>query len=123
MTIRGIYWQGQKIFKVKFVEFLWVNGHNGIESTGHSLIRKSDSAAEDEKTVAPKYMEAARESPRHVTLHCVLMSGVTLCLFFVCLGTGWRKLAMEIETDRRWGRLALLDTFPIQSFASMVSTF
>jgi len=47
--------------------------------------------------------------------------GMSLALALVCLGLGWRALALEIMLDGYYLRLLLLLASPIQLFVSLVS--
>lgn len=109
--------------QTKFVKLIWANGGDSINGSHHSAAGDSESAGADERSAQAGHLEAAREQPRPVKLNCALISGFTMCLVFVCLGTGWRKLAVEVKTDGRWQRLALLAPMPVQVFASMVSIY
>jgi hypothetical protein len=46
--------------------------------------------------------------------------GLTLMLLIMALSTGWRKLAIEVATDKGFIRLALLAVTPVLPFLSLV---
>lgn len=56
--------------------------------------------------------------PTHL-LNTILVA-FTLALIVIMLGAGWRELAVEIEVDRYWVRLAYLALMPIQIFFTLV---
>lgn len=57
---------------------------------------------------------------RPVRLTRATMVGLSLALALVCLGLGWRSLALEIMLDGYYLRLLLLLASPIQLFVSLV---
>ncbi|KEQ76517.1 hypothetical protein M436DRAFT_69500 [Aureobasidium namibiae CBS 147.97] len=50
----------------------------------------------------------ALEKPRRIVLTQAITGALTLCLMIVVMGTGWRKIALEIATDGSYIRIAFV---------------
>jgi membrane glycosyltransferase len=50
----------------------------------------------------------ALEKPRRIVLTQAITGAMTLCLMLVVMGTGWRKIALEIATDGSYIRIAFV---------------
>ncbi len=76
----------------------------------------------DELTGLEKLEEGLGYDPprRTMLLSPFIVSG-TLLLIMVCLGSGWRKLALEVMVDGSYTRLALAAASPIIFFVCLVS--
>lgn len=76
----------------------------------------------DDGTVAVEDLEEALKSERRpIVLVHAFMVGVMLALLMTCLGAGWRKLAIEVEGDHTYTRLALVVVTVPVFFVSLVS--
>lgn len=106
----------------KFVRWIWGEGHGRGPVSGQDDTKSDDASIDtkDASNIQPGKLEAASQDKRRVKLTCAWMTAATMCLSLTCMGTGWRKLAIEIKTDGHWARLALALAFPAQMFTSLV---
>ena len=65
--------------------------------------------------------EDQMEPPRKTVLIQSVLCALTLILIILALGTGWRKIAIEIVSDHQWIRLAFLVVTPLQIWLALVS--
>lgn len=63
------------------------------------------------------------EPPRKAVLIQSVLCALTLILIILALGTGWRKIAIEIVVDKKWIRLAFLLVTPLQIWLALVGLF
>ncbi|KAL9005472.1 MAG: hypothetical protein Q9188_001750 [Gyalolechia gomerana] len=59
------------------------------------------------------------EKSRPIMLIQPLMTGITLILVVAAMGSGWRKMAIEIAVDQSYTRLALLVVTPVQVWLAL----
>lgn len=106
----------------KFVQLLWAQGKAKDGETDQAGSPGAVSASGLRQPLDIWNLEAAEaEKPRRTRLNSAFITSLTLLISFVCLGTGWRSLALEIKTDGKFIRLALLSTIPAQLFTCQVS--
>lgn len=105
----------------KFVQLLWTQGQAKDDVTGQGHSNGAAPASGESQPVDSWNMEAAAEPPRRPKLNSAFITSCTLLISFVCLGTGWRNLTLEVKTDGKFSRLALLATIPMQLFTCQVS--
>ncbi len=105
-----------------------------IESELMELVWKTgepDEAEEAAPKKGPKIseIEIDEESgaimPQHRPLHLLntILVGLTLVLIVTVLGAGFRELAIEIDVDSQYTRLAFVALTPVQIFFTLVSFF
>ena len=66
--------------------------------------------------------EYQMEPPRKTVLIQSVLCALTLILIILALGTGWRKIAIEIASDHKWIRLAFVVVTPLQIWLALVSS-
>jgi hypothetical protein len=97
-----------------------------LEADIVSLVWKTEMEDDDEEPPSDtkEYYgdeeEGETTEVRPVRLTRATMVGMSLALALVCLGLGWRALALEIMLDGYYLRLLLLLASPIQLFVSLV---
>ncbi len=69
-----------------------------------------------ESTIPTEDGLTLRDSPRKLLLNQAVISSITLLLIIVALGTGWRRIALEIAVDHRYLRIAV----PLQFWLALV---
>jgi hypothetical protein len=104
-----------------------------IESELMELVWKTGEPEEVEEGAAPKKgpkvseLEIDEESgaimPQHRPTHLLntILVAFTLILIVTVLGAGFRELAIEIDVDQSYTRLAFVALTPVQIFFTLVS--
>lgn len=107
-----------QFLEVQLVEMVWTGGEKDGDDTPDEERAVSVEVAE----VDPDQLEdALSREHRPVMLISAAQVGLTLVLCIVCLGIGWRSIALEIMVDGSMIRLALLAVTPMLFFVSLVS--
>ncbi|MCJ1373764.1 hypothetical protein MMC20_004993 [Loxospora ochrophaea] len=57
--------------------------------------------------------------PRRVVLIQATLCALTICLLFAAIGSGWRQIAMEIDVDENFVRLAFAVAVPFQMWLAL----
>lgn len=109
--------QRAQTLEQRFMEIIWGNTQAEEEEQDE---KKEDPEISVEELDPAQLEEALSREYRPVRLENAVVVGATLTLSFVCLGLGWRHLAMEVMVDNSYTRLALAAVGPIQLFASLV---
>lgn len=60
------------------------------------------------------------DKPRRVTLWQTLYTTVAIMLLIVCIGSGYKKVGIEIVHDRNWLRMLFLLAFPASAWLGLV---
>ena len=60
------------------------------------------------------------EKPRRINLTQAIQTAIAIFLAIAAMGSGWREMAIEIEVDNSFLRLAILVVTPIQIWLAMV---
>lgn len=118
--------------EARFVEVIWGSG-NGNGEEEEEDVAAAAAAVGGEKgnavgvssreEIDPGQLEEAMvKEDRPVRLESACMVAVTLVLWIVCPGLGWRWLAYQSTVDGSYLRLALLAACPAQMFVSLVSS-
>lgn len=101
----------------RFVEMIW-----GTEGEQDNNDDEKKQPEVDSIDVDPSQLEGGiLVEKRPVRLENACVVALTLALAITCLGLGWRNLAMEVQVDGSYTRLALLAVGPVQLFCSLVS--
>lgn len=112
--------QRAESLEANFVRMIWSHGGGKVEEneTEDPKIRIDEETVDAE----PGALEAgtAGQEERPVMFVSSIIVACTVCLAVVCMGFGWRRLAMECKVDRNFLRLALVLLAPVQLFFSMV---
>ncbi|KAK4670264.1 uncharacterized protein QC763_210170 [Podospora pseudopauciseta] len=98
----------------RFIEIIWGRGEEGEDDE------------KDEKNMAnvnvdeldPNQLEGAPEK-RPIRLESAIIVTLTMILWIVCSGLGWRALAYQSAVDGTYLRFALLAVCPLQMFVSL----
>ena len=72
----------------------------------------------EEPTVEESNMD---EQPRKTMLWQCIYEGATVALVIICIGLGWRWIAIEHIQDPNWMRLLFLIVLPAQAWLALVS--
>ena len=67
--------------------------------------------------------EGLVEKPRKIILTQAIITAVTLFLVVAAMGTGFRHMAVEIDVDQSYLRLAFIAIVPIQIWLALVSHY
>jgi hypothetical protein len=65
--------------------------------------------------------EAVDERPRETVLWQTIYEAATIALVVICLGAGWRWVAIEQIQDPNWLRLLFIIVIPAQAWLALVS--
>ncbi|KAK4138796.1 hypothetical protein BT67DRAFT_22463 [Trichocladium antarcticum] len=106
----------------KFVEIIWGSGEDaaadeeddevgGAEKKGYGMAVQELDPAQLEDALASEH--------RPIRLESAVMVMLTLILWIVCPGIGWRWLAYQSAVDGTYVRFALLAACPVQMFVSL----
>lgn len=104
--------------EMRFMEIIWGRGGEGEEEAQDE---KAQAAATTNEIDANQLEEALTREHRPVRLESATVVALTLTICLVCIGLGWRWLALEVMVDGDYKRLALIAAAPVQMFASLVS--
>ena len=63
------------------------------------------------------------EQPRRIQLLQPTFTAITLCVTLSAIGAGYQKLAIEIDSDHNWIRVAFVGCLIPQIWLALVSTF
>ncbi len=115
---RHILARAEKI-EAELMDMIWQgSGVNQDERTG----KKGPQVAFDYVSSSDQEsdLEKQFDDPRPIVLWQPIHVAFTLLLTFVCLGTGWRQLAIEIKVDNLYIRAAFLLATPAQIWLGLV---
>ncbi|KAK3327453.1 glycosyl transferase family group 2-domain-containing protein [Cercophora scortea] len=107
--------------ETRFMEMIWGTGADQEaegEDDAADEKKRDFSTAVDELDPAELEEALAREQ-RPVRLESAFMVTLTLALCIICLGLGWRALALESMVDETYIRWAFLSVAPVQMFVSL----
>lgn len=106
--------------EAKLVRMIWSHGEGKVEENEKEDLKAL--AGEETGYAEPGELEAgtAGQEERPVMFVSSIIVACTVCLAVVCMGFGWRRMAMECKVDRNFLRLALVLLAPMQLFFSMV---
>lgn len=99
-----------------------------IESALMDMIWQEGDDMDDEKKEASYDVnemddpEAAEEKPRSTVLIQALITGCTMIVAFAAIGSGWREVAVQLQVDNSYLRLAFAGAVIPQLWLSLVST-
>ncbi|KAK0635786.1 glycosyl transferase family group 2-domain-containing protein [Bombardia bombarda] len=110
--------------ELRFMEMIWGTGaeDDGDETPpgGQDEKKGAGGAIINTEELDPAQLEEAlAREHRPVRLESACIVSLTLILVIVCLGLGWRALALETVIDGTFLRFALLLVAPIQFFVSL----
>lgn len=98
------------------IRYIWQDG--GDEESGDD--EKASPAEVTVDEITPSSLEEGKTEDRPVRLTSPVIVGMTLGLSVVCLGLGWRSLALQTMVDGDFKRLALVAVSPLTMFISLV---
>ncbi|KAL2015088.1 hypothetical protein VTK56DRAFT_6327 [Thermocarpiscus australiensis] len=106
--------------EARFIEIIWGNGDGDVGDEDADAAEKKGAAGVDVHDLDPAQLEAAMaREHRPVRLESACMVALTLALWIVCPGIGWRWLAYQSTVDGTYLRWALLAACPVQMFVSL----
>lgn len=97
------------------IRYIWQEG--GDEESGDD--EKASPAEVTVDEITPSSLEEGKTEDRPVRLTSPVIVGMTLGLSVVCLGLGWRSLALQTMVDGDFKRLALVAVSPLTMFISL----
>jgi cellulose synthase/poly-beta-1,6-N-acetylglucosamine synthase-like glycosyltransferase len=74
----------------------------------------SEKQIEDDDDARPR-----KEVPRRVAVFHAILTAFTLALMMTALGSGWRQIAVEIDYDHSYLRLAFIAVMPLQAWLGL----
>jgi hypothetical protein len=83
------------------------------------VIEKSSSCSDLEPEGIPRE-DGLAEAPRKIVLNQAVLCAITFILIIAALGSGWRKIAIQIKVDHNWTRLAFILVMPLQVWLALV---
>lgn len=110
--------QRAEYLETQLVEMIWSNAEKDAEDTPDEKVPAYTDGAEVD---LEKLEDALSREHRPVMLTSAGQVGLTLVLCIVCLGIGWRSIALQVMVDGSMTRLALLAVTPVLFFVSLVS--
>ena len=109
--------QRAKLIESELMELVWKTGE---PEDGEDAPKKGPKVSEVEIDE-----ESGAIMPQHRPTHLLntILVGFTLVLIVVVLGAGFRELAIEIDVDSGYTRLAFVALTPVQVFFTLVSHY
>ena len=112
--------RGQNIER-QLMQMIWTEEGMVVDEkkTGH-LTPQVNVAEVSVDNDSSDYSEEQAEKPRKTVLIQAVISALTMVLIFAALGSGWRKVAIEIMSDGGYIRLAFVAVVPAQIWLALV---
>ena len=85
--------------------------------------RQADIQIQDVNGDAVEGNDKTSEGPRKIVFIQSLLTAITLILIIAAIGTGVRRMMIEVKVDHNYLRLALLIVVPLQVWLALVKKF
>ena len=88
--------------------------------SGGSWKRQADIQIQDVNGTAVEDNNKTSEGPRKIVFIQSILTAITLILIIAAIGTGFRRMMIEVKVDHYYLRLALLIVVPLQVWLALV---
>ncbi len=104
----------------ELMEMIWRADSASIDHEKLASKAASVTALDEERSAHVDSETGAGDDSRHIVLMQPLMAALTLLMSCAAIGSGWRKIALQIAIDRNFMRLAFLAVVPAQLWLALV---